>query len=360
MKKNTILSVNIYFYIIAILVSAVFTIFQIAFLDVEFLLLHINKAPGIELVNTSRFLLANMYWMFAVNALLSLPLMFILVRFYEDCAEKEKKPLFSFDYLIFLLLAALYCYCILAMPYVYKIFLNKQFAGLIIFNETVFSRVISNVIAGNAAGKIIFFVFIIAFAFRSVWILFYDLFLLVFFQTRLSRIYELRRFIPAVSRSEIFINTFQTQIANMKRFRQAIGLLGFKAANEIELLDQIGYQGFKKVISRLAFLVESSARKGENQLLHHSNVILSVLIANEEQAKLAAERFFAVLQKAEIIYNGKKIEIKLACGAAGYDFSTATWLKTPVETLFNDIMWKVMDQTGISGESGKIEILYLK
>ncbi len=192
---------------------------------------------------------------------------------------------------------------------------------------------------------------------RLLWEWLAGVFLMVVFQVRRSDLNAdfKRKVVEQGKSGSDFIDDFKTLIAYAHRQKNSLGLMGIKIKNEIDIIQKRGSKTYQMLLAGLFDASQKISRRGEQQLLYQSNIVLSVLFAGEKEAILAATRFeetLAALMREKF----PDIPLTLAVGVIGKHFDTEVVLD--ISKTCEELFWGAGDMAAKAQDSGKIEISY--
>ncbi|MFC1504228.1 hypothetical protein ACFL6D_02305 [Spirochaetota bacterium] len=345
---------GVYFTLLAIITALIFSLIEMTFIDIIFLI--IGKYADLSIKSSGLYVLKNFSILFYINVILSIPVIYFLISFHLKRIER-KFYFVSLDYIFFVISTLVFMYLILITPSLMQNYMQGIKKDIVV-QAPVIAETMRFLYNRKIIWNILFFTLIYSYGSRSVWIFIYNLFSVIIFKRRIDNVREIYKDYLLISEPKDFITTVTAQIANLRRSRGAVGLMGFKIINDIQLLEEIGYDGYKTVLKQVSFIIENAARKGEGQFLHQSHIIFSVIICNEEGAHQATYRFKNVLDNMDIMYKGENLNVEIAIGVGGIDFTGTLYKNEKPEKILEEVIWKAMDLATKAQETRKIEIEY--
>lgn len=159
------------------------------------------------------------------------------------------------------------------------------------------------------------------------------------------------------SEYEMFFKTAENVIAFSQREKHSIGIIGFKIANYLDIIQNYGEEAYNNIEEQVINTIKNHARVGENQCLLQENTIYSLLYADEEEAWKTARRYYKALKGNNFEYGGENIEVNIAVAVSGFDFSENK-SSVSLSGIRDNLMWKISDAISESQETGNPVVYY--
>jgi hypothetical protein len=154
-----------------------------------------------------------------------------------------------------------------------------------------------------------------------------------------------------------FVFFMKKLIGATQRTKGCLGFLGIRLKDELGFIEKYGAHKFQLIIKDIALLAENISRRGEDQMVYESNIVTSVLLANESGCKLAANRFKSTIEK-ELKGMHPEYVIDFAVAVFGIDFSDDTYARKDVQAVFDELMWGIVDASALAQTTGKVEVTF--
>lgn len=193
-------------------------------------------------------------------------------------------------------------------------------------------------------------------AFQAVWFQTVSAFCRVFFHIKLPGLAELTTAKEYLSGDD-FLDQLKGMVSLAAREKRALGVMGIRFTNELDLIQQHGRVVYDQAMESLFMATRQIARRGEFQLLYRSNLVLSVLFADEAEATMGAARFHStlnrLLQEKHPTWN-----LAVAVGVGGVRFQGALSGEAALTRMVEHLFWAASDQATRGAETGKVPVVY--
>ena len=155
----------------------------------------------------------------------------------------------------------------------------------------------------------------------------------------------------------MFLDRFRGAMNQARRFSSSIALMGIRYADEIQLIEKYGRAGYEKAMVALLEETERVARRGEDRIQYRAQVVLSVLFADPEQARKAADRFTAHLTTA-LAARLPNWPTRVALGIAGMKVPSGGFQGMEDRELCEKLFWQTLDASREAQASGQVVIRF--
>ena len=141
---------------------------------------------------------------------------------------------------------------------------------------------------------------------------------------------------------DMFFNMLSDALLFGKKNDLAVGIVGFKIYNHIEIVEKYGRDAYINVEKEFSNFVKELARGGENQCFLYNNTVYSLVYTNEDEAQKCLSRYSMLFKSHEFIDEGVIIPIEIVSAISGVDFSKSK-MRVSVDVVIENMMKSVSD-----------------
>lgn len=193
-------------------------------------------------------------------------------------------------------------------------------------------------------------------SFHGIWVHTVGAFCHIFFHVAPLPAPEVKTGKESLSGDE-FLDQLKGLVSLAARERRALGIMGLRFANELDLIRDHGRDIYGQAMESLFLATKQIARRGEFQLLYRSNLVISVLFADEPEATQGAGRFQNTLNRI-LREKHPTWNLTVAVGVGGVRFNGPLNGEGDLHRMVEHLFWAATDQATRAAETGSVTVSY--